>query len=228
MATYFTKFLIFVASLMCFSFSFSQENFETLGESALAVNHKANDFYSYNFSVKNRYYLYQDEAFNFEIRQLDFVHFSTYKIDFNHSVSFGVQYRFRENFDGGSNELRLTQQYNYTKQKFALRFGHRFRFEQRILENITILRSRYRFALDFPLNGEKLDVGESYLVTSMEAFLSVNKTMKPEFDHRTTAQIGWLFHKNFKFQTGLEYRFEAFNLNTKHKLFILTSAVLKL
>lgn len=224
----FTKLYLIIALFICGNFCFAQDDFETLGESSIAVNHKVDDYYSYNFSARNRYYLYQDNNFNFEIRQIDFVHFSTYKLDFNNSLSFGIQYRFRENFDGGSNELRLTQQYNYTKQKFALRFGHRFRFEQRILEDITILRSRYRFALDFPLNGEKLDVGETYLVTSMEALLSVNSSIKPEFDHRTTAQIGWLINKDFKLQTGLEYRFEAFNLDTEYRLFVLTSAVLKL
>lgn len=222
------KFYLFIGVVIFGNFCFAQDDFETLGESSIAVNHKVNDYYSFNFSARNRYFLYRDSNFDFEVRQLDFVHFSTYKIDYNSSLSLGVQYRLRNNFDGGSNELRLTQQYNYTKQKFALRFGHRFRFEQRILEELTVLRSRYRFALDFPLSGEKLNVGESYLVTSMEALLSLNKRIKPEFDHRTTVQIGWLVSKEFKFQAGLEYRFEAFNLDTENRLFVLTSVIFKL
>ncbi|WP_412561822.1 DUF2490 domain-containing protein [Winogradskyella sp. MIT101101] len=207
---------------------FSQENFETLGETGLAINHKVNSDYKINFSFRSRYYLYQDNTFNFENRQLDVVHFSTLNLDYNHSISIGVQYRTRESIDGGNNELRLTQQFNHTKKNLALRFGHRIRFEQRILDDLTILRSRYRFALDFPLNGEKLDVGESYLVSAMEALLSKSQKMKPELDHRTTAQIGWLFSEKLKFQFGLEYRFEAFNIQTKEKLFILTSLILKI
>ncbi|WP_256867402.1 DUF2490 domain-containing protein [Winogradskyella forsetii] len=206
---------------------FSQSDFEGLGETALALNHKFNSNYQINFAVKSRYYLYQDEAINFENRQLDFVHFSTFNLNYNHSFSLGAQYRIRESIDGESNELRFTQQFNYTKKNQALRFGHRFRFQQRIFDALTVFRSRYRIALDFPLNGQKLDVGESYVVTSMEALLSVSDKMKPEFDHRTTSQIGWLISEKSKLQIGLEYRFEAFNLNTENKLFILTSYILK-
>lgn len=208
--------------------SFSQENFESLGETGFAINHSVSDNYRVNFSTRSRYFLYKDSEFTFKNRQIDIVHFSTYNLAYNKSLSLGIQYRFRESFDGGSNELRITQQYNYIKKRLALRYGHRFRFEQRILENITILRSRYRFALDFPLNGEKLDVGEGYLVASTEALLSLSKRTSPEIDHRATAQIGWLMNDSLKFQAGLEYRFEAFNIATEQRLFILTSAILKL
>lgn len=225
---YSTKIYIAFFAFFIIQQNVAQDNFESLGETAFAVNHKLSESYSINFSARSRYYLYRDANFNIENRQVDLVHFSTYNLDYNHSLSFGVQYRFRENFDGGSNELRLSQQFNYTKQNLALRFGHRFQLEQRILDDRTILRSRYRFALDFPLNGEKLDVGESYLVISMEALLSLAKQQNPEIDHRTTAQIGWLVSEQLRLQMGLEYRFEAFNIDTEERFFILTSAILKL
>lgn len=205
----------------------AQNDFEGLGETSFAVNSKVSDNYKINFAVRSRYYLYQDADFNFENRQLDFVHFSTLNLDYNHSISLGIQYRIRESIDGESDELRLVQQFSYTKANNGLRFGHRFQFEQRIFKTLTILRSRYRFGLDFPLNGEKLDLGEPYLVTSMEALLSQSNKIKPELDHRTTAQIGWLISEKSKLQFGLEYRFEAFNINTEEKLFLLTSFILK-
>lgn len=206
---------------------FCQNDFETLGESGLALNHKVNLDYGINFAIRSRYYLYKDDTYAFESRQLDFVHFSTLNLNYNHSLSLGIQYRLRESINGGSNELRITQQFNITKKQLALRFGHRVRFEQRILNNFTILRSRYRFALDFPLTGEKLDIGESYIITSMEALLSKSKKTKPEMDHRTTAYIGWLISERIKLQFGLEYRFEAFNIQTEEKLFLLTSFIIK-
>ncbi len=220
--------LVLLACFASLNTLFSQSDFEGLGETSFALNSDINNNYKVNFAVRSRYYLYQEDNFNFENRQLDFVHFSTLNLDYNHSVSLGVQYRIRESIDGGSNELRLTQQFNYTKKREAIRFGHRVRFEQRILEDLTILRSRYRFALDFPLNGEKLDIGEAYIVGSMEALLSNSKYEKPEIDHRTTAHIGWLVSKSLKLQLGMEYRFEAFNLNTEQKLFLLTSGILKI
>lgn len=220
--------LVLLACFASLNTLFSQSDFEGLGETSFAVNTDINNNYKINFAVRSRYYLYLEDNFSFENRQLDFVHFSTLNLDYNHSVSLGIQYRIRESIDGGSNELRLTQQFNYTKKREAIRFGHRVRFEQRILEDLTILRSRYRFALDFALNGEKLDIGEAYIVGSMEALLSNSKNEKPEIDHRTTAHIGWLMSKSLKLQFGMEYRFEAINLNTEQKLLFLTSAILKI
>lgn len=225
----YTKYLlVYLACCAGLNFLFSQSDFEGLGETGFDINTDVSSNYKVNFAIRSRYYLYQNEDFNFENRQLDFVHFSTFNLDYNHSISLGVQYRIRESIDGGSNELRLTQQFNYTKKHDAIRFGHRLRIEQRILDDLTILRSRYRFALDFPLNGEKLDIGEAYVVGSMEALLSQSKNEKPEIDHRTTAQIGWLISESLKLQFGMEYRFEAFNLNTEQKLFLLTSTILKI
>lgn len=221
------RFTVLFALLICGS-GISQDNFEALGESGFAVDHKISNVYSYNFAVRSRYYVYQDEATTLKNRQIDLVHFSTLRLNYNRSISFGIQYRFRAIFDGGSNELRLTQQFNYTKSKLSLRFGHRVRLEQRIFEAITILRSRYRFTLDFALKGEKLDIGEPFFVATMEALLSQNPNIKSELDHRTTAHIGWLISERLILQFGLEYRFEAFNIETKEKLFILSAANLKI
>ena len=208
--------------------AFGQDNFEGLGESSFALNHKINNRLDFNYSLRSRYFLYKDSDFTYDQRQLDLVYFSTYKLTLSHSISFGIQYRNREIFDDSGNEIRLTQQFNYKTSLRKLRFGHRFRFEQRILEDLTLLRTRYRFALDFPLNGLELDVGEAYLMPSMELLLTNNSKIKPELDHRTTLQIGWLITKNLKLQGGLEYRFETFNIETEHILFLLTSAVLKI
>lgn len=207
---------------------YSQNDFESLGETSFSLNHSVNNDYKLNFSLRSRYFLYKDENFKTENRQVDIVHFSTYNLSYNKSLSLGIQYRLRENIDGGSNELRLTQQYNYTKSSLAVRYGHRFRLEQRILSTLTILRLRYRFSLDFPLNGEQLDLKETYLIASMEALLSTSKNIRPEVDHRTTAQIGYLLSNSIKIQLGLEYRFENFDSATEEKLFLLTSFILKI
>jgi hypothetical protein len=209
-------------------YGYSQESFESLGESAFLLNHKVSNNYRIHFATRTRYYIFQRDDFHFKNRQIDFVHFSTLALNYNHSLSFGIQYRFREDFDDGNNELRLTQQFNYTKRNYAVRFGHRARLEQRILDDLTIIRYRYRFALDFPFNGEKLDIGEGYFVGSMEALLSQSTRLKPELDHRTTVLVGWLLSTKLRLQAGLEYRFEAFNVKTQQSLFILTSAILNI
>ncbi|WP_353779164.1 DUF2490 domain-containing protein [Winogradskyella sp. 3972H.M.0a.05] len=206
----------------------AQSDFTSFGESEFAVNHKVSQDYKINFKLGTRYYLYRNDEVNAQFRQIDIAHFSTLSLTFNHSVSLGAQYRNRDWFEDSSNELRLTQQFNYTKKRFSKRFGHRIRLEERIFDASTTFRARYRFALDFPLNGERLDTGEAYMVSSMEALWSMNKLIAPELDHRTTIQVGYQLSKQFKIQAGVQYRFEALNIDTKQRLFILTSGILKI
>lgn len=206
----------------------SQDNFESLGESAFAINYKVSSGYHNHFTVRDRYYIFRRDEFRFKNRQIDLVHFSTWSLNFNQILSLGIQYRFRENFEEGRNELRLSQQYNFTKRNEAVRFGHRFRLEQRIFDKLTILRYRYRFALDLPLSGQKLDVGEAYFIGAIEGLLSQSKKIKPELDYRTTCHFGWLITAKLRLQLGLEYRFEAWNIYTQQSLFLLSSAILNL
>lgn len=221
------KYLHFLTCLL-FINGFAQNNFEGLGESDFSINHSVSKKYSINGSLRSRYFLFQDANFKYEQRQIDFIHFSTFILNYNNSLSFGLQYRNRDLFSNSSNEFRLTQQYNFNKRTDGIRFGHRLRFEQRIFNTLTVFRPRYRFTVDFPLNGQKLDVGEAYFIGSLEALWSLNKNSKPEFDQRNTAQIGWQLNENLKLQTGLEYRIEAFNIQTEMKLFLLTSAIIKI
>jgi hypothetical protein len=216
------------SALFLFSCSvFSQDDFDVLGESSLSLNQNISKEYTMNFTFRSRYFLHKD-AFQYKQQQVDFFHFSTFKLNFIHKLSFGVYYRNRDWFDTGSDELRFMEQFNYIKQRLGVRYGHRFRLEQRIFDGFTSFRQRYRFAVDFPLNGEKLDVGEAYFVGSTEALLSISKKRKPLLDQRFTTQIGWQINKDLKLQTGLEYRLESYNASSKNFLFVLSSVVCKL
>ncbi len=194
----------------------------------IALNYDVSKTYSHNFSIENRNFIYQEEDFEFSVRQIDLNHFSKWSVGGGQSLALGIKYRFRENFDGGNNELRFTQQYNTANRPFSIRYGHRFRAEQRITDEPTVHRFRYRFAVDFPLQGEKLDVGESYLVATAESLLSVGNELLPQYDQRFVGQIGWLLSKKTKLQLGLEYRFEDFTKATEQVYFLLSSLVFSL
>ncbi|TBN03344.1 DUF2490 domain-containing protein [Hyunsoonleella flava] len=222
------KSLILTLCLFACPFLYAQGSMQSLGETAVSVNHKVSKNYSINFAARSRCFLYKDNVVQYQQQQVDIFHFSTFSLNYNHKLSFGVYYRHRHWFGSGDNETRFTQQFNYTKQKLGVRYGHRFRTEQRFLNTKNIFRQRYRFAVDFPLNGEKLDIGEAYLVNAVEGLLSFSKTEPPETDIRVSSQIGWQVYEKLKLQIGLEHRAEAFNLATKHYLFVLTTAVLRI
>lgn len=231
MTMYFTSVRYFyVVLFICTSFIIqAQDNLTGYWQPQIGLNYKVTSNYSHNFSFAKRTYTFRETNTEFTVRQLDLAHFSNLKIRDNQSVGFGMQYRFRKGFDDAKeNELRFVQQYNVTKSNRSLRFGHRFRSEQRITNSLTIHRFRYRFALDFPLQGESLDIGESYLVVSTESLLSVANYSLPEYDQRITANLGWLMNAKTKFQIGMEYRAENYTQNTEHIWFILTGLVLSL
>lgn len=227
----FTKTLpISVLGIILFStFLQAQENLTVYWQPQTSFNYKVAKNYSHNFSLANRSYLYQEEDFQFKARQIDLSHFSNLKIGDNQSLGFGVQYRFREVFeDDKANELRFTQQYNSTQKFRSLRLGNRFRAEQRITPSQTIHRFRYRLALDLPLQGVQLDIGESYFIASTESLLSVAESNKPEYDQRITAYLGWLLSEKTKLQVGSEFRFENYTQNTENILFLLTGLIFSL
>lgn len=205
------------------------QNFTGYWEPEVALNYKVGTNYSHNFSFDMRNYAYRTNDLQLRLRHLDLAHFSNFKIGNSQSLAIGIQYRLRDVFeDGSQNELRFTQQYNITRQRGTIRFGDRLRAEQRITSNGTIHRFRYRFALDFALQGEKLDIGEPYLVASTESLLSVTRGNGPEWDQRITTNIGWLLSSDTKFQTGLEYRLENYTQNTENVLFLFSSLIFSL
>jgi hypothetical protein len=207
----------------------SQDTFTAYLQPQVALNYKVVAGYSHNFSMTQRNYLYDTSELQLKTRQLDLAHFSNLKIRDNQSLAFGIQYRFRKNFEPDrNNELRLTQQYNSTSKPRIARFGHRVRSEQRITSTLTTHRFRYRFAIDFPLNGEKLDVGETYVVASTESLLSVAKGQGPAYDQRITGTIGWLLTEKTKLQFGLEYRAENYARRTEDVVFLNANLIFSL
>ncbi len=225
MTTSFIRWSLFALILLFSSLIRGQDNFTSYWQPQLAINYKVSPTYSHNFSLAHRSFLVDKGASKFRGRQLDLVHFSKLNLQDNQSMALGIQYRFRDLFEDNPDELRFTQQYNITSRPLVVRYGHRVRAEQRITSESTIHRFRYRFATDFPLQGEKLDLGEPFLVCSLENLWSVANSAKPEFDVRLNAQVGWRLDKGLNLQFGLEYRLEDYSSQqTDNVLFFLTSA----
>ena len=224
-----TLFLFLILILIWALEAKAQDNYTGYWQPQISLNYEVAPRYSHNFSLANRSYFYRDAQTDFSTRQLDLAHFSDYKTSFNTSIGAGIQYRFREVFEKEEqNELRLIQQFNSTQKQRIIRVGNRFRAEQRITKAQTIHRFRYRFAIDLPLQGLELNVGEPYFIATTESLLSVGKGTAPEYDQRFTSQIGWLLGNNTKLQIGLEYRFEDYLGETQQVFFFLNSLVISL
>ena len=206
----------------------AQDQFEVFNENAFAVRHGFSKAYSVNFELSSRAYVYTQDAVSFVTRQVQIGHFSTLKLNLKNSVALGIMYRNRELFEDSSNEVRLTQQFNRRSIFKTLRFGHRLRSEQRFYDDFTTFRFRYRLALDLPLQGLKLDVGETYIVVSNEALLTNSKVFKPELEYRVSPSLGILLSKDLIFEFGLELRLDKLNIEMEESLFVSTSIQLRI
>ena len=210
----------FLLIISCWEVLWAQANFTGYLQPSFALSYALSPRLSQNAALNVRTFYFRDESYSLETRQLDAVLFTQYALSGNQTLSFGLQYRFRNPFEPGSgNELRLTQQFNTTFKPAVLRYGHRFRAEQRIREVGTIHRFRYRLAVDGPLQGENTDVGEAYWIGSAESLLSVARSDAPEYDLRLTGWIGWRISANSKLQLGPEIRWENFQGETENVLF---------
>lgn len=218
--------------ILCLLFVFfkakAQNNTEVLNENVFGLRHSFTKSYSVNFEVSNRAFVYTDDTVLYKTKQVQISHFSALKLDLKKSIALGLMYRHREAFEDSSNEIRLTQQYNRKSIIKTLRFGHRFRSEQRFYDEFTAFRFRYRLALDIPLQGLKLDIGETYLVVTNEGLLTSAKTHKPEIEYRISPSLGILLSEDLNLEFGVELRLDKLNIKTEERIFLNTSFELKL
>ncbi|MCK8479243.1 DUF2490 domain-containing protein [Psychroserpens algicola] len=206
----------------------AQDHTEVFHEHEFNFRHSFSQKYSANFGLSSRAYVYTNEDVLYNLRQVQISHFSTLKLDLKHSIALGLMYRNRDAFENSSNEIRVTQQFNRKSLFKTLRVGHRLRSEQRFYDSFTAFRFRYRLALDIPLQGLKLDVGETYFVVTNEGLLTSSKVHKPELEYRISPSIGILLSEALNIEFGVELRLDQLNINTEDSLFFNTSVDIKI
>ncbi len=97
-------------------------------------------------------------------------------------------------------EHRIFQQY-ITKQKFG-RFNiqHRYRLEERILEDDFRMRFRYYLNLSIPINNKEMLPKTFYASVYNEIFLHLDS---PVFDrNRVYCALGYVINKNMRIEAG--------------------------
>tara|TARA_R110002049_G_scaffold57021_3_gene156810 strand:+ start:14536 stop:15219 length:684 start_codon:yes stop_codon:yes gene_type:complete len=218
---------VFILLLFFSSCGFSQERFLSYWEPEFEISYDIAPLYSHKFSLEKRSLMYEKELL-FDVVQFDFSHFSEFKLLDNQTVALGLMYRTRSPFGEERDELRLTEQYSLTSTTMNFRLGHRFRMEHRFSGKPVVHRLRYRLAVDFPIQGTRLDVGESFFTGSWENLLSLANTERPVYEQRFTVSLGYLANKKLTLMSGLEYRLDDYTHATKHVIFVLTSASISL
>ena len=125
----------------------------------------------------------------------------------NNNVLLGYAYVHSEPYIAGTdeksntNEHRIFQQF-ITKEKFGrVNIQHRYRFEQRFIEEDFKMRVRYFLSLNVPINKKEMEKNAVYASAYNEIFINTEPNY---FDRdRIYGGLGYCFNKNFKVEAGV-------------------------
>jgi len=125
----------------------------------------------------------------------------------NNNLLLGYAFIYAEPYIANTDEKRSTREHRIyqqfiTRQKFGRVFlQHRYRLEERFLENDFRLRFRYFLALNIPLNKAVMEKNAFYLSAYNEIFLHLDQ---PVFDrNRLYGALGYVFNNNFRAEFGM-------------------------
>lgn len=129
----------------------------------------------------------------------------------NNNILLGYGYILSENYVGDTNEKvsvnehRIFQQFT-TKQKIGkVGLSHRYRFEQRFVEDDFKMRFRYFLGLNIPLQYKEDGNNPLYLSAYNEIFLNTESSV---FDrNRLYGGLGYKFSKSLKLELGYMNQF---------------------
>lgn len=134
-----------------------------------------------------------------------------YNVTKNSNILLGYGYILSENYIDDTddkvtvNEHRIFQQFT-TKQNIGkVGLSHRYRFEQRFVEDDFKLRLRYFLGVNIPLQYKEDGKNPLYLSMYNEIFLNTKSSV---FDrNRVYGGIGYKFSKNLKLELGYMNQF---------------------
>ena len=147
-----------------------------------------------------------------------------YNITEKNNILLGYGYILSENYVGitedkvSVNEHRIFQQYT-TKQSIGkVKLSHRYRFEQRFVEEDFKLRFRYFLSLNVPLKNNESGGSPFYLSAYNEIFLNSKSSI---FDrNRVYGGLGYNVNKNVRIELG--YMNQFFETTSRDQLNLIT------
>jgi hypothetical protein len=129
----------------------------------------------------------------------------------NNNLLIGYGYILGQSYVNGSdektnvNEHRIFQQFITRQSIDRVKLQHRYRFEQRWIEENFRMRFRYFLSLNIPLNQKEMMDQTFYLSACNEIFLNTGKNI---FDrNRLYGGLGYKLNKNIRFELGYMNQF---------------------
>ncbi|WP_228852752.1 DUF2490 domain-containing protein [Aegicerativicinus sediminis] len=144
--------------------------------------------------------------------------------DSNNNILLGYGYILSENYIGETdekvsiNEHRIFQQYTTNQYLWKVKLTHRYRFEQRFVEDDFRMRFRYFLSLQVPFNNKEGVTKYFYGSAYNEIFLNTESSV---FDrNRVYAGLGYKVNSSLRFELG--YMSQLFENSSRDQLNIMT------
>jgi hypothetical protein len=184
-----------------------QDNFQTGFVPKINYNIGISEVYSLNIQTESRIIL-QSGKFT-ELTGID-PYYAQTEISTGISRKAGLNNKLAAGYLAklSDNEVthRIFQQFTIISRLTKFRLAHRISADQSFKQNDnTEFRFRYRITGEFPLNGESVDPGESYLKINNE-YLNSLQNEDYSLEIRFSPMLGYLFSDKNKIEYGLDYR----------------------
>ena len=145
----------------------------------------------------------------------------------NNNILLGYAYVHSEPYIAGTdektntNEHRIFQQF-ITKQQFErVNIQHRYRFEQRFIEDNFKMRLRYFLSLNVPINKKAMDKKAIYASAYNEIFINTEGNY---FDRdRIYGGLGYCFSKSLKMELGVMSQIQQNSSRTQFQIMFFNS-----
>lgn len=225
------NFRLLLPFLLC-SYLLLAQSEPTVWQPEVDVNYQLNSDWNFNLGMSYRSMVdleFDGVDDDFMSSHVQWDAAANYRTGFRSHAGLTAMYRINSlSGRNAKNEFRLSESYalDIALGKFSL--GNRWQTDQRFRFTQTFFRFRYQLSIDFPWSGERLDPREFYSIFSTESLLTSASIIKPLWDQRFTAAIGYVFSKKWKFQLTLEHRAEAYNQASIQRFFVYTRVIYSL
>ncbi|MGQ7946449.1 DUF2490 domain-containing protein [Flavobacterium sp. WC2509] len=125
----------------------------------------------------------------------------------NNNILLGYAFVYSEPYISGTDDKSKTDEHRIfeqfiTKQQFGrVNIQHRYRFEQRFIEDDYKMRLRYFLSLNVPINKKEMDKNAIYASAYNEIFINTEASY---FDRdRIYGGVGYCFNKSLKMEVGV-------------------------
>ncbi|RKE98651.1 DUF2490 domain-containing protein [Ichthyenterobacterium magnum] len=147
-----------------------------------------------------------------------------YNLTENNNILLGYGYILSENYVDNTdekvsiNEHRIFQQFTTKQSLWKVKLSHRYRFEQRFVEDEFKMRFRYFLGFNIPFKNEENDKNSFYFSAYNEIFLNTESSV---FDrNRIYGGLGYKLSKNIKLELG--YMNQVFEASSRDQINIIS------